>query len=251
MLVINEAQKYKRELMNIVNLVLADNLPSSGVDVLCYHGRSFGDENPILATVAKIVKSGKASRVIIPGSNGERAGEEGKGLANVGKEEIIKRLCSLGVEPGVMLFSDPDALHTRAETTAFFSLIVNNGLTKIGVIAHPHQLPRIMLGTVNELNRLGIHLPVYSTYPDYTDWEEVVFGSQGKENKPRREHILDEMVRIPQYQHKGDLSTFTELANYYMTRGSENVIPLKIKTDKNIINACINKMTPNQILSTS
>lgn len=246
---LGEVQKYKEELMNAVGLVLADNLPSGGVDVLCYHGRSFGDENPILATVAKIVKSGKACYVIIPGNNGERVGEEEKQLANVGKEEIIKRLCGLGIKPETMLFSDSNALHTRAETAAFFSLIVSHGFTKIGVIAHPHQLLRIMLGTVNELNRLGIYLPVYSTHPTRTNWEEVVFGSQGKENKPRREHVLDEMARIPRYQHKGDLATFAELTNYYITRGSENVIPLKIKRDKDIINTCIDNMNLNQIPS--
>lgn len=237
----NDALEYKKGLKDAVSLVLADNLPLGGVDVLCYHGRSFGDEDPILSAVADITKGGKANYVIIPGDNGERVGEKGKQLANIGREEIVNRLCSLGVKPEVMLVSSKDALHTRAETTAFFSLILNRRFTKIGVIAHPHQLLRIMLGTVNELNRLKIFLPVYSTYPAHTDWEEVVFGSQGRESKPRREHILDEMIRIPVYQQKGDLATFEELAEYYRARGDKNKI-FPESTDLKIISDYINRM---------
>lgn len=56
-----------------------------------------------------------------------------------------------------------------------------------------------------------------------------------------RKRLLDEMIRIPVYQQKGDLATFEELTEYYRARGDKNKIPPEL-TNLKIISDYINRM---------
>lgn len=261
---IDKVNEYKAALKSAVSRMLSDRLPSRKVDVLFYHGRSFGDDDPIIAYAAKLIQDGRADHILVHGNDGQTVGGNEKYKANAGKSEVARKLNALGIDIfDRVWFSSQDSLNTRTETTSYFDMASKKGWKTIGIVAHPHQLARIMLGTVNEMNKRGIYLPVYLGHPQRTDWDEIVFGSQGAENKPRREHIFDEMIRIPRYQKPkdqkpADLATFDELDAYLEKRGwgprddmnwDRIEANPNVENDYKIISEYIDRLTPDQIFS--
>lgn len=130
------------------------------------------------------------------------------------------------------------------------------------VISHPHQLPPIVLSVVSALNEKEISLKVYSTYPPKTDWDEVVFASQGKNRQTRGEDIQNEIERIPLYQMKSspDLARFEGLEAYHARRDG-GLDALKIARDSKLgdnddfrqtfelLSRAVDNLTPEEILA--
>lgn len=247
-------ENYVQALKRVTTTALSDELPDETVDLIFIHARPLGDDDPIITYAANLVKSGRAKNILIPGNDGQREGGSIRFESSGGRSEIARKLDSLEIDINEQLwFTGPDSLNTRTETTALFEFVLTHNCKTIGLVGYPHLLPRIMLGTVAQLNKLNLYLPVYLTHPTKTDWDEVVPDNQGGESKPRREHILGELKKIPRYQKpKGqetsDLATFDELAPYFEKRGSLNKrLQELVLSDYRLIESQIDLLTPEDI----
>ena len=261
---VNVVETYKQELASACELVLADEIPPEGVDVLFFHGRAPGDEGNLFPFMKELYDQGLVKQILIPGTDGQSyvpntspedqyEKGEGKYTANPGKAEWAKMLDEVGFDlqgaggeltgkvtiydgdvkntypfqgeigelTGVVATTSPGVRTTKEENEAVLKYALEHGIKSIALLAHPHQLPRAMLGMVATLNAHNItDIKVYAVHSDSTDWDKIVPGSQGKNLKQRRLHAIDETIRIPTYQNnsKKDDASFEELQKYYELR---------------------------------
>ena len=199
--------------------VLSDR-PTGPVDALFFHNRAEGDDTGLLTMAKQILGRSRARYIVVTNNEGERFGSDIKYEANPGKTEYIRRLQESGVPYSQILVPDMFATNVREENTAFIHLAKEQGWSKAAQLTQPHQALRAMLGAVQEMNQIGYLMELYALTPTSTPWFEVAKGSQGLEEKPRKEHIKDELGRIVRYQSTGELATFAELSAYYEARES-------------------------------
>lgn len=197
--------------------VLSDR-PTNPVDVVFFHNRSYGDDTGLLTITRDILTEGKTRFIAITNNEGERYGSTIPFEANPGKTEHIRRLRIIGVPDAVIAVPDIKAFNAREENTAFLALAKKEGWTSGAILTQPHQALRTMLGAVQEMNQTGYMMRIFALAPDQTPWEEIVRGSQGLEEKPRWQHIEDELSRIILRQKTGELATFEELFAYWEKR---------------------------------
>jgi hypothetical protein len=101
----------------------------------------------------------------------------------------------MGVPREKIIHSAP-GYHTRAEGDAFLDEARKRGWKRVVTIANPHQIVRATLGIVRTINDQSLPIAAYSDVPPHTNWDVRVKGSQGKERKPRRDHVKDEVERV-------------------------------------------------------
>lgn len=266
---------YKADLSGACEFILADEIPPEGVDFVFFHGRARGDERALLQYAAKLLKEGKVKQIVLPGYDGQTFDpnlsyhdqyEQGKQkyVSSVGRsgfaQMLDEELDKIGYEPGLngpIFFTSAQARSTKEENEALLEYVDKNGLKSGVLLAHPHQLPRAMLGMVATINTHHSGLTVYTVHPPETDWDAIVRGSQGQNPMPRRDHALPEAKRILTYQKKGDLATTAQLLDYYNRRDGNlqrmnGLLRLK-QTDQNfladvaVLNEAINLLKPNEI----
>lgn len=211
--------------VTIANLMLSSGQPPHPVDALFLHNRSYKDYTG-LYELAKAMHRRRGIRFIaVTNNEGEKYGSDEKFLANPGKTECIRILTEdFKIPRGKILVPEMEARHTREENTAFLSLSIQEGWRSAVIIAQPHQLLRAMLGMVQEMAQKGYWMEVYTKAPAFVPWLEVVKGNQGTEEKPREDHILDELRRVRHYQHTGELPTFKDLFAYLRMREEGGLI---------------------------
>ncbi len=192
-------------------LTLSD-WPTEPVDAIFLHGRSFGDDDGLFELCKSLIDSGTARYVAINGSNGEKLNGTVAGEAWPGKDEYFKRLSDLGIKN---IFSTMPAFHTREENDAFLQLARERGWKSAITLSQPHQLLRAMRGQVKSMREQNYSMRIYGASPRPCDWQKTVFGSQGKEQKPRFEHIEHELLATYSY---GDLASYDELIAYFSRR---------------------------------
>ncbi len=256
-------EAYKQDLTTACELVLADEIPSDGVDLLFIHGRAIGhpekgaepDFGTLFGYTKEVYDKGLVRGILIfghdgqkfvPDSDPQRDYEMGidKYTANPGKAEFLRRLDEQGFniadtrdgdEADPIYLTGPRVRHTKEEVESVLEFMKMHGFKSVALLAHPHQNPRAMLAMIGVLNSQGeTNISVYTAHPPRTDWEEIAGGSQGQDPKLRRLHAGDEMARIPVYQKQGNLAPFSELRAYYISRdgGLERMQRLLVEKQK-------------------
>jgi|SRR3989344_2111688 len=208
-----------------VTEVLLNDRPPKPVDAVFFFGRSYFDagKKDIFQVATDMIKEGRAKYIFIPDSEGQRVGGTIPREANPGKTLWTDRLVRLGVDKNQIIYCPhpiPGELgfHTRNESDAFLRTAANKGLNTAVVLTNPHQIVRAMLGVVKTINDTGQEIDVWCMVPDTTGWNKRVMGSQGKELKPRRDHVPSEIDRIFKYQAQADLASFDDLYAYLAKR---------------------------------
>lgn len=205
-------------------MLLSSKAPQS-VDVLFFHNRSYGDYTGLFEVAEHMFRRGWVRFIAVTNNEGERFGSIVPYEANPGKTECIRILEEDHHIPHeVIVVPEITAFHTRQENTAFLELSGRRGWTTGVILAQPHQLLRSMLGVVQAMEQTRYNMSVYTAAPDFTPWQEIVKGNQGLDEKPRFEHIEEELKRIRQYQVSGELATFDQLFKYLKTREENSLI---------------------------
>lgn len=205
-------------------VVLLSDYPPQPVDAIFLHGRSFFDagKKDFFKAVVELIQKGGAKYIVTPDSEGERVGGTTPRMAYPGMSLWTDRLVKLGVKHEQIIYSPhlkgERGFNTRTESDAFLETSRQRGFRSAIVLTQAHQLVRAMLGTIRAINETDSPIRVWGMFPQYTDWNKRVKGSQGNELKKRFEHIEDEIKRISAYQAKGDLASFAELFDYLAKR---------------------------------
>lgn len=210
---------YKSQVKEAVRLVLSDTLPDRPLDALFFHGRAHYDDDDTLFDLAtSLYLQGRVRNIIINGSDGQKYGMIEKYHAWAGRAEWSRRLDKRGVDiMEVVWFTEP-TFNTKQDGDEFLEVSRQKEWKTAATFAWPHQILRAFLGQIRTIRDRNYPMRVYCVYPEHTDWGKKVYGSQADEFKFRREHIRDELTRIPVYQKKGDLASFEELINYLKWR---------------------------------
>ncbi|MDO8573443.1 MAG: hypothetical protein Q7R77_01705 [Candidatus Daviesbacteria bacterium] len=204
--------------------MLLSGRPTKPVDVLFFHGRLFGDDTGLFELAADLVKNKMVGIVALFGNEGERVGSNIPFEANPGKTWYRKQLIEYGVPPDQIIFAAEGGYHTELESDGFLTLAAEKGWLSGAILTQPHQLLRATLGMVRAMQQQWYVMNVYTVTPPTTNWNEIVFGSQGMEAKPRVDHIVDELVRVAKYQQDGGLVSFTELFAYLEKRDRNELV---------------------------
>ncbi len=219
-----EVERKKLIDLTRATVVLLSDFPPISVDAIFFHARSYFDagKQDIFKVAADMIREERARYIVLADSEGERVGETTPRMAYPGKSLWTDRLVRLGVKQEQIIYSShlegEKGFHTRTESDAFLETARQRGFKSAVLLTQPHQVVRAMLGTVRVINERGLSINVWCMFPQLTDWNKRVMGSQGNELKPRIEHIEDEIKRIFTYQKEGALATFDELFEYLKKR---------------------------------
>jgi hypothetical protein len=196
--------------------VLLSDWPTKPMDAVFFHARSHGDDDGLFELAAEFLNQRLARRVVINGSDGERADGTGPGTAWPGKKVWLDRLKDFGITP----FLTRPAFHNRDENEAFQELAEAERWKSAVILTQPHQILRTFLGAVKSMADHRYWMRLHAAAPRATPWWKKVHGSQGAEELARFQHIEAEFKRVPLYQQKGDLATLPELWAYLQSRES-------------------------------
>ena len=209
--------------------LFCNDKPVEPVDILYFFGRSFLDapKQGLYQMAVDLYKQRMVRKIIIPGTEGERLGEDIPRMAQPGKTLMKNRLVGMGIPDEDVEFG-ASGFHTRQEGDAFLKYSMENNLFRAIALTNPHQIVRAMLGLVKKINDDHLPVAVYAVVPSLNtfDWGRMVKGSQGLEFKPRFKHLYQELNGISTYQRKvpPDLATFDELFEYIKIRNSGRAI---------------------------
>ena len=198
-------------------VMLLSGQPRGGVDVLFFHNRSFGDYTGLFEIARAMIR--QVGFITITNNEGERVGSITPYEANPGMSWCINQLTQKHrVPPEKILHPDMRAFHTRHENEAFVKQAEERGWLSGVILAQPHQLLRATLGMVQAMEQSGYMMAIYTAAPPDTPWQAEVRGNQGFQEKPRVDHIRDELERVFRYQATGELASFDELFTYLKAR---------------------------------
>lgn len=214
------------DLARATTMLLSDR-PSEPVDAIFFFGRSYFDagKNDLYRIAVDLIKDKKAQYILLPGDEGFRMGGSVPRESRPGISLETDRLTKMGVDRDKIFYCPHSVagtvgFNTKTEGNAFLKIAREKGFKKVVILTQPHQIVRAMLGVVETIDNQDID--AWCLVPQSTDWQVRVKGSQGKERKPRAEHIQDEIDRILKYQDQGDLASFKELFAYLERRDSRN-----------------------------
>lgn len=211
----------EHELYEASLAILTDTLPERA-DAIFLHGRAAGDTDGLFELASQLVKTERADRIVITGTEGD-ALDPVAPRAWAGKTAWTEALVALGVPVDKIVYSEP-AYHTRQESDVYVDMARQEGWGNAIVLSQPHQALRAILGTLMSVRNAGDYpLRVYSGFPPNTDWDKIVYGSQGQNPMPRRDHCALEMQRVIAYQEKGDLVSLKDYLEYKKMRDTASV----------------------------
>lgn len=177
----------------------------------------------LLHLAAEIFHAGLVPLVAIPGTGAERGPET---TTYQGCTVWRRALEELGVPRDAIVLVPGDGAHTRTEGDDFVRLARERGWSEALILMNPHETLRVMLGLLVSFRLFGHAMHATPVTPATTDWNRVVYGSQGALALPRAHHILEEARRVLAYQAKGDLASLDELDRYYReVLGIESPMP--------------------------
>lgn len=184
---------------------LMDDTPRQPVDGVAFHSRADGDDDGLFELAGKLYKTKMAGKIIVNGGDG-RYEFKGKIIqAWPGADYYQERLKENGVNgKGDILFS-ARADNTRAENDAFLKVMMDSHFKSGIIIAQPHQLPRAFAGMLAAMRLACVDFDLYAAAPSGVDWDKIVRGSPRAGEKPRRQHVSDEMKGIAKYTPLGHL----------------------------------------------
>ncbi|MBI2588509.1 hypothetical protein HYW31_02215 [Candidatus Berkelbacteria bacterium] len=198
--------------------LLLSDYPTEKMDVIFFHGRAEGDDDNLFELAADLFRENKTKFIALNGSDGQRLGGVIPDESWPGKSYYTKRLKEQGIDCQRIIYSRP-ALHTREENDAFLELARTRDFQVAAILTQPHQILRVMLGIIQSMTDHDYWIRIYPINPKSTSWWKPVYGSQGKKQLPRFEHIEEEFQRVLLYQRSGTLTTFECLFNYLRRRG--------------------------------
>ena len=242
----DDLERFRNDLKKMAPHVLADEIPPDGVDIAFFHGRSAGDEGDLIPYMVREYRQGNIRAILIPGSDGQGWSKEpaeevykkgkGKYAATPGRAGFAQQFDTAGInlaktrdgeEADRVYYTGPAVRHTGEEVKSIIEFILNNpdlDINSVGLVAHPHQLPRafaLMVHAIKDHEDPRIRdLKVYPAHPQKTNWDEIVPGSQGKNHIPRKDHASSEILGI----HKG-------INTYHNAAISQDVIKYMQKRD--------------------
>lgn len=212
-----------RDVYQATSMLLGGH-PSKPVDVLFFHGRSYGDHAGLFELAADLIHHEMVSAIALFNNEGERFGSSIPFEANPGKTWHREQLIKYGVPEDRILFAAKGGYHTKWENDDFLRLAAEQGWSSGVILTQPHQLLRATLGMVRAMQEQRYVMEIYTVTPPATNWYEVVKGSQGMEAKPRVDYIVDELVRMAKYQQSGGLVSFAELFAYLEKRDKNELV---------------------------
>jgi hypothetical protein len=190
-------------------VLLLTTKPPPDTDAVFLHARSFGDDDGLFELSGKLLRSGTRN-VVINGFSGESHHDRFKKVSP-GAEKYTVALRDQGIPRDKIIWSRP-ATYTRDENRAFLQLAREHGWSSSTIIAQPHQVLRIMLGALKEVQIQEMaHFRLYCACPPSTDWEKAVQASQGNHRKSRFEDVGEEFKRTIRDIDKGDSATLEQL----------------------------------------
>lgn len=197
----------------------------TSVNVKFVPGRAQGDESELLTHAGVWLAADPRNHYLIfPGhdgsyANGQRVptGYQGfdrwqawiTGFYRIGLPP--ERVLSCVVRPG-----HEKITHTREETDGFVLRAQEQSWKHAIVLAHPHQLPRVMGCLLKSMGELKYSMVVWPDSPFVTSWHHEVYGSLGKQSLPRWHHIKEELSRILTYVDKGWMAPLTQVRDYLL-----------------------------------
>ncbi|MFA5853988.1 MAG: hypothetical protein WC866_02770 [Patescibacteria group bacterium] len=200
-------------------LVLTNTVPE-GAELygILFYGRAQTDVVPLYPFVAACFEKYRCP-ILINGSDGRRHDGTVPRESWPGGEEYRAQLVARGVPSSAILEAEP-AHNTSTETESFLKLLGGDARTCAGknlaIVAHPHQLLRIMATLIQKLGTHADSWPrIYSLYPSKTRWFETVAGSQGENGDIARiDHADLEVRRVLNYQRR-DCADYWQLEAYF------------------------------------
>lgn len=186
-------------------LVLTNVVPE-GADLylILFYGRAHSDVPPLYPFVAASFKK-YGCPIVVNGADGRRHNGTVPQESWPGGAGYRAELVACGTPPEVILEAAP-ANNTATETESFLALLNGDAHAAAGrniaIVAHPHQLLRIMATLIQKLDPRPETWPrFYSLYPPRTRWFENVAGSQGERGDiARLDHTDLEAERVLRYQ---------------------------------------------------
>lgn len=166
----------------------------------------------LLSLAADLHRSGLARRIAIPGTGADRGPET---TTYQGCTVWGRALEALGVPREALVLVPGEGAHTRTEGDDFVRLARERGWRDALILMNPHETLRVMLGLLVSFRLFDHPMRATPVTPAATDWNRVVYGSQGALELPRAHHILEEARRVVGYQAKGDLASLDDLDRYY------------------------------------
>ncbi len=166
----------------------------------------------LLHLAAELHHAGLAQLVAIPGTGAERSPDT---TTYQGCTAWRRTLEGLGVPTDEIVLVAGEGAHTRTEGDDFVRLAKERGWTDALILMNPHETLRVLLGLLVSFRLFAHPMRVRPVTPATTDWNRVVYGSQGELRLPRAHHILEEARRVFAYQGKGDLASLDELDRYF------------------------------------
>lgn len=191
--------------------------PTEPVDAVFLHPLSHGDDTELFPVAAKLISEGKATYVIVNGSDGQALNDPTPGKAWAGKDEYIRQLQECGVDKSKIILSKP-AFHTRENNDVFLEIAQKHGWKTAVTLNQPQQLLRATLGQIQVMKDANYWMRIYAIYPEPWDASKHVHGSQGAIQTRRFNLLPADVERILTYQQKGDIATFDEFFNYMAKR---------------------------------
>jgi hypothetical protein len=206
---------------------LMDDTPRQPVDGVVFHSRATGDDDGLFKLAGEFYKAKKVKKIIVNGGDGRYEFRGEIIQAWPGADYYLERLKENGVTgKGDILFS-ARADNTRAENDAFLEVMMNNHFKSGIIIAQPHQLPRAFAGMLAAMRLASVDLDLYAAAPSGVDWDKTVRGSPRAGEKPRRQHVSDEMEGIAKYTPLGHLVPSSYIDQYRKLRDARQDFVLR------------------------
>ncbi len=206
--------------------------------VMFVAGRAQGDDQELIYAAGMWLKRYQHvnSCIVFPGHDGSYADGQRVATGYPGFDNWRDRILRFGqntlpyeVLPCVVRAGHEKITHTREETDGFVLRAQERGWQSAFVMAHAHQLPRLMACILKSMEELQYPMDVYPKLPEKdsycqneasTDWQKVVYGSLGQQSKARWQHIEEELNRILSYQEKGWMVPLAKLRDYLLRQNT-------------------------------
>lgn len=202
---------------------LVNDILPNHIDTLFFHGRSFGDYDGLFELASSLFHQQRTDHIALFDNNGERFGSDIPYEANPGKGWVRHQLIEHGIPEERILIAAGGGYHTRWENDDFVRLAAEMNWTSGAILTQPHQILRATLGMLQAMEEQRWNMSIYAAVPQDVDWNKIVYGSQGKEAKARRLHVVDELKRV-RYYLAINLAPIRQLFDYLNSRNNNKLI---------------------------
>ncbi len=163
-----------------------------------------GDGVSRAASAVELFKKGFAPLIAIVGSADKRS------YGSFPSSEVRDEMVSLGL-PRERLHFEEVGLHTRGEAERAMELTKEKGWKKILIVTSPHHQYRVFLTFLKAMRDAQLDLQLINAPADLSWTEDTPWGK-------RADLLLQEFVKIAEYEKKGDVASYEDGIRYLETR---------------------------------